>query len=114
VVTVAVATLLFALIYKVLPDVSLRWSDVWVGAAVTAVLFLLGSWLIGLYLRVSGLASVYGAAGSLVVVLLWVYYSSQVFLLGAELTHCYALREGCHPAPKPHSEAAPPAAKGRG
>jgi membrane protein len=92
-ITLGVTTLLCALLYKVLPDVSLEWKDVWVGAVVTAVLFLIGNWLIGMYIRWSEMPAVYGAAGSLVVVLLWVYYSSQVFLFGAELTHTYAKRD---------------------
>jgi membrane protein len=103
-VTFGVATLMIALVYKVLPDVKLRWRDVWVGAVVTALLLLAGNWLIGLYLGWSGMASAYGAAGSLVVILLWVYYSSQVFLFGAELTYAYAMRGGKRPDPKPNAE----------
>ena len=93
-VALAVVTLLFALIYKYLPDVRIAWGDVWVGAVVTAVLFTLGKYLIGLYLGRSGVSSTYGAAGSLVLILLWVYYSSQVFLFGAEFTRIYAIRRG--------------------
>jgi membrane protein len=93
-VAVLLLTLLFAMIFKVLPDVELDWKDVWVGAFVTAVLFNLGTYLIGLYLGLSGATSAYGAAGSLVLVLLWVYYSSQILLFGAEFTRMYACRHG--------------------
>ena len=87
-------TLLFAIIYKVLPDVRINWRDVWIGAAVTALLFTVGKYLIGLYVGRSAVTSSYGAAGSLVVVLLWVYYSSQVFLFGAEFTRTYMEQGG--------------------
>ncbi|HEX3845167.1 MAG TPA: YihY/virulence factor BrkB family protein [Steroidobacteraceae bacterium] len=88
------AALLFATVYKVLPGVRLGWKDVAVGALITAVLFAVGRFAIGLYLGSSTVASTYGAAGSVIVVLLWVYYSAQVFLLGAELTRGYACRFG--------------------
>lgn len=81
---------IFAMIYKLMPRVSIAWSDVWVGAAVTALLFTVGRVAIGLYLGHSAVASGFGAAGSLVVVLVWVYYSAQIFLLGAEFTSVYA------------------------
>lgn len=81
---------MFALIYKVMPRVRVQWRDVWIGALFTAMLFTLGKWLIGLYLGRSGVVSGFGAAGSLVVVLLWVYYSAQIFLIGAEFTWVYA------------------------
>jgi membrane protein len=84
-----VITLLFALVYKVLPDVKLRWRDVWVGGAVTALLFTVGKFAIGLYLGHSSTSSTYGAAGSIVVLLVWVYYASQVVLLGAEFTRVF-------------------------
>ena len=80
----------FALIYKLMPRVQVRWSDVWLGALVTALMFTVGKFLIGLYIGKSGVASAFGAAGSLVVVFLWVYYSAQIFLLGAEFTWVYA------------------------
>lgn len=83
-------TVVFAMIYKVMPRVRVQWRDVWVGAAVTALLFTIGKHLIGLYIGKSSVASGYGAAGSLVVVLVWVYYSAQIFLLGAEFTWVYA------------------------
>ncbi|MEM8805596.1 MAG: YihY/virulence factor BrkB family protein [Cyanobacteria bacterium P01_G01_bin.38] len=90
----AVITLLFALIYKVLPDVTVAWRDVWVGAAMTALLFTLGKLLIGLYLGNSSVGSAYGAAGSLAVILIWIYYSAQILFLGAEFTQVYANRYG--------------------
>jgi hypothetical protein len=88
----AVVTGLFAMIYKLLPRCDIGWKDVWIGAMVTSLLFSVGKLLIGLYLGKSGVASGFGAAGSLVIVLLWVYYSSQIFLLGAEFTKTYAYR----------------------
>jgi membrane protein len=90
VVSFAVITALFAMIYKILPRVRIGWRDVWIGAAVTALLFSLGKSLIGLYLGRSGIASGFGAAGSLILVIVWTYYSAQIFLLGAEFTHVYA------------------------
>src|SRR5438105_1147231 len=90
----ALTTALFAMIYKVIPRVRIAWRDVWVGAAVTAALFAMGKWLIGLYLGKSSVSSAFGAAGSLVVLMLWVYYSSQIFLLGAEFTRVYAEEHG--------------------
>ncbi|HEY4941953.1 MAG TPA: YihY/virulence factor BrkB family protein [Rhizomicrobium sp.] len=92
IVSIALMSLLFAAIYKVLPNKDLQWRDVGVGAFGTALLFQLGQFLIGYYLGSSGLATPYGAAGGLIVMLLWVYYSAQVFLLGAEFTKVYA----CH------------------
>ncbi len=86
---VVVATL-FAFIYKTMPSVHIRWGDVWVGALVTALLFTVGKYAIGLYIGHSGVVSGFGAAGSLVVVMLWVYYSAQIFLIGAEFTWIYA------------------------
>ncbi|TMA54618.1 MAG: YihY/virulence factor BrkB family protein [Deltaproteobacteria bacterium] len=85
---------LFALVYKVLPAVDLDWRDVWLGAACTAILFTAGKSLIGIYLGRAGATSVYGAAGSLVLVLLWIYYSAQILLLGAEFTEVYSRRWG--------------------
>lgn len=99
IVSLGVITLLFAMIYKVLPDVELAWRDVWVGGLVTAGLFTLGKFLIGLYLGTSGLASSYGAAGSVIVLLLWVYYTSQIVLLGAEFTRAYVERFSRRPPP---------------
>jgi membrane protein len=96
-VSLALLTVLFAAIYKVLPDRSIAWRDVIVGAAVTAVLFTIGKSLIGWYLGSSAVASSYGAAGGLIVLFLWVYYSTQVFLAGAEFTKVYAISRGRGP-----------------
>ncbi len=90
----ALVTTMFAMIYKLMPRVKVAWGDVWTGAVVTALLFTVGKYLIGLYIGRSGTSSVFGAAGSLVVMLLWVYYSAQIFLLGAEFTWAYAVRFG--------------------
>lgn len=94
VIAFGVIACLFAVIYKALPDAPLSWSDVWIGAAFTAGLFSLGKYAIGLYLGNSGVASSFGAAGSLIALLLWVYYSAQIFFLGAEFTRQYALGFG--------------------
>jgi membrane protein len=94
VVSLTLISVLFAAIYKVLPDRHLEWHDVGVGAVVTAVLFTIGKALIGLYIGRSAVASSYGVAGALIVLLLWVYYSAQIFLLGAEFTKVYANRHG--------------------
>lgn len=102
-VSFAVITVLFAFLYKILPDVKVAWSDVWIGAAVTSGLFALGRYLIGLYLSRVGIASLYGAAGSLVVLLLWVYYSAQILLFGAEFTCVYANRYGSWVLPDENS-----------
>jgi len=90
----ALIAVLFAAIYKVLPDRQLEWRDVLIGAAVTALLFVSGKSLIGWYIGSSAVASTYGAAGALIVLLLWVYYSAQIFLLGAEFTKVFAHRYG--------------------
>jgi len=91
-----VITLIFAVIYKILPEVRLAWTDVIVGAGVSSLLFTVGKQLISLYLGKVGVGSAYGAAGSLVVVLIWVYYSAQLFFLGAEFTKIYARTRGSH------------------
>ncbi len=98
-VSFAFITLLFAMIYKFLPDARIRWKDVWIGAVFTSLLFTIGKSLIGLYLGNSGVTSVYGAAGSLITVLLWVYYSALIFFFGAELTRVYATEYGSGVAP---------------
>jgi membrane protein len=111
-----VITFMFAMIYKLLPDVTIAWRNVWTGATVTAVLFTIGKTLIGLYLGRSTVASVYGAAGSLIVILLWIYYSAQIVFFGAEFTKVYSRRfEGRPAGPSPrhgagqaHHELAPP------
>jgi membrane protein len=90
----AVITFLFALIYKVVPDASVAWCDVWVGAAFTTLLFIAGKLLIGLYISYSAEGAAYGAAGSVVILMLWVYYSPQIFLMGAEFTKVFAQRFG--------------------
>jgi len=108
-VSFVLVSVLFAMIYKLIPRVRIAWRDVWVGAAVTAALFAAGKFLIGLYLGKSGVASAFGAAGSLVVMMVWVYYSAQIFLLGAEFTwvfaHSYGSRRG-ERRPRPEDSAA--------
>jgi membrane protein len=99
----ALVTLLFAMIYKILPSVHIAWKDVAIGSIITAALFSVGKALIGLYLGNSAVASSYGAAGSVILVLIWVYYSAQIFLLGAEFTKVYAHRYGSRRnLPQPH------------
>ena len=100
-------TAVFAMIYKLMPRVRVHWHDVWLGSVVTALLFTVGKFLIGLYIGKSGVASAFGAAGSLVVVLLWVYYSAQTFLLGAEFTWAYAQTFGSMKPTVAHTAAAP-------
>ena len=90
----AVVVLLFAMIFKFLPDVEIQWRDVWIGAVITAILFGIGKWLLGLYLGSGAAGSAYGAASSLITLLLWIYYSSQILLFGAEFTQVYAARAG--------------------
>lgn len=92
--SVGIATVLFAMIFKVMPQAKVSWRDVWTGAAVTAVLFEAGKWLISLYIGKTSVTSSFAAAGSLVVLLVWVYYSAQIFLLGAEFTWVYANDHG--------------------
>ncbi|HSN85991.1 MAG TPA: YihY/virulence factor BrkB family protein [Thermoanaerobaculia bacterium] len=99
----AVITVLFAMIFRFLPDVKIAWKDVWTGAAVTSVLFLIGKVLIGLYLGNTSVASTYGAAGSLVILLLWIYYSTQILFFGAEITQVYARRYGSGIVPSEHA-----------
>lgn len=91
VLSLVVFSLLFALIYKLLPDTSVAWRDVWPGALVTALLFTIGKFAIGFYLRKAGVASSYGAAGSVIILLLWIYYSAMILYVGAEFTHVYSL-----------------------
>jgi membrane protein len=99
VISVAVITVLFALIFKVVPDAEIRWRDVWVGAAVTSVLFTIGKMLLGLYLGKSSVASSYGAAGSIVALVVWVYYASQILFMGAEFTQVYTRHFGARIRP---------------
>lgn len=103
-----IITGLFALIFKVLPDAKVAWRDVWVGAGLTAALFTIGKFALGLYLGKSNVASGYGAAGSLVLVLLWVYYSAQILLYGAEFTQVYANRLGERIVPTPDAKVTDP------
>jgi membrane protein len=93
-VSFGVVTVLFALIFKILPDAKIAWRDVWLGAAVSALLFTIGKFLIGLYLGKASVGSAYGAAGSLVVFIVWVYYSAQIFFLGAQFTQVFSERHG--------------------
>jgi len=93
-VSFAVATLLFAMMFKLLPAVEIQWSDVWTGSLVTALLFTVGKFLIGYYLGTSNVASSYGAAASIITILLWIYYSSLILLFGAEFTKAYAENRG--------------------
>jgi len=102
-VSFGVVTLLFAMIFKFLPDVKLTWRDVWIGAVATALLFTIDKFLIGLYLGRASVISSYGAAGSVVVLLLWIYYSSQILFFGAEFTKAYASRHGSHVVPEEHA-----------
>ncbi|GEC57036.1 membrane protein [Bradyrhizobium japonicum] len=93
-VSFAVVTIMFAMMFKWLPDVLVAWRDVWLGALLTALFFEVGKAAIGLYIGKQGLESTYGAAASIVVVLIWVYYTSQIILMGAEITHAYAKQRG--------------------
>lgn len=119
VVSFGMISAMFAMIYKWIPRVKVDWRDVWIGAALTALLFTVGKTLIGLYIGRSGVASPFGAAASLVVLLLWVYYSAQIFLLGAEFTWVYAQRYGSlrhrrqvpTPAPAPRRSQQPTTAQ---
>jgi membrane protein len=97
-----VITLLFAMIFKFLPEVKIAWKDVWLGAAVTSVLFSLGKFLIGLYLGRSEVGNTFGAAGSLAILLIWIYYSAQILFFGAEFTQVYANRYGSKIVPDPN------------
>jgi membrane protein len=99
-----VITLLFAMIYKYLPDVKISWRDVVIGAALTSVLFSIGKYMIGFYLGNVAIGSTYGAAGSFVVLLIWIYYSSLIFFFGAEFTHVYAHNFGRRIRPETHAE----------
>jgi membrane protein len=98
-----VVSFLFAMIFKYLPDVRVRWRDVWLGAVLTAILFAGGKWALGLYLGSGSAASAYGAASSLITLLLWFYYSSQILLFGAEFTQVWAVRSGHEGQPSAHA-----------
>jgi len=103
VVSFGITTLLFALIFKIIPDVEIAWRNVWVGAAITSLLFSVGKFAIGAYLGNGSITTAYGAAGSLVVILVWVYYSAQILFLGAEFTQVYTNMHSAHPPPKPNA-----------
>jgi membrane protein len=105
-------TALFAMIYKILPDVHITWRDVAIGAALTSALFSVGKFLIGLYLGRSSVAAIYGAAGSVVTILLWVYYSGLIFFFGAEITQIYAKEYGSGIRPTALAEKTEDAAAG--
>jgi len=107
-VSMAFITVAFAMIYKLMPRVQVQWRDVWIGAAVTAALFTVGKMAIGLYIGRSAVASTFGAAASLVAMVVWVYWSAQIFLLGAEFTWVWARRFG---SLRGHAEAPPAAAR---
>jgi len=100
----AVITALFAMIFKFLPDIKLPWRDVWIGAAITALLFTIGKWALGVYLGRSSMSSAYGAAGSFVVLLVWTYYSAQIVFFGAEVTQVYSHRYGAWQGRKKRTE----------
>lgn len=111
VISFAVITLLFGMMYKILPDVEIQWRDVWVGAAFTSLLFSIGKTALGIYLGNSGVLSTYGAAGSLIIILLWVFYSAQILLFGAEFTQVYAMRYGSRILPSANAVAVTPEAR---
>lgn len=96
----AFTALLFAMIFKMVPDVSIAWGDVWIGAAATSLLFSIGRLLIALFIGFRSLGSIYGTIGSLVVILLWIYYSANILILGAEFTYVYSRRRGSGMAQK--------------
>ena len=100
IVSLVIVTFIFAMLYKFLPDVDISWGDVWVGAAVTAILFTLGKIFLGSYIGRSSVSSAYGAAGSLVVILLWIYYSALIIFAGAEFTQVYARKYGLQIRPR--------------
>jgi len=100
----AVVTLMFAMIFKILPDVKIGWNDVWTGAIVTAALFTLGKFAIGMYIGKAGIGSAYGAAGSIVILITWVYYSAQILFFGAEFTQVYAKTHGSHVVPAENAQ----------
>jgi membrane protein len=99
----AIVVLLFAMIFKFLPDAEIQWRDVWIGAVMTAIFFGIGKWALGLYLGSGAAASAYGAASSLITLLLWIYYSSQILLFGAEFTQVYANQAGRRVKPSEHA-----------
>lgn len=111
IVAVVFLTILFAAIFKILPDARIRWKNVWTGAGLTAILFTIGKFGIGFYLGISSISNTYGAAGSLVMVLLWVYYLTIILLIGAEFTKVLTLYRGHRVFPKPYAVATKPFSK---
>ncbi len=105
-VSFGIITLIFAMIFKVLPDARIRWGDVWSGAIITAALFTLGKYVIGLYIGYSGVGDTYGAAGAVVIILVWVYYSTVILIYGAHYTHVYTREHGSGVKPSAHATAA--------
>lgn len=105
-VSFAIITVIFALIFKVLPDVRIKWSDVWSGAVLTALLFTLGKYLIGLYIGLAGVGDTYGAAGAVVIILVWVHYSAVILIYGAHFTHVYTRDRGSVVRPSAHATVA--------
>lgn len=105
-VSLGLVTLLFAMIFKFIPDIEISWKNVWLGAAITALFFAIGKSLIGLYLGRSDIGNTFGAAGSMALIMIWVYYSSQILFFGAEFTQVYAKRSGKQARPDEHAERA--------
>lgn len=106
-ISLLVITFLFAMIFRIVPDTRVTWKDVWLGAVLTAALFILGKILLGVYFGRSAIASSYGAAGSLIIILVWVFYSAQILFFGAEFTHVYAMRYGSHRNDKKNPDVSP-------
>ena len=98
-----IVTFLFAMIFRYLPDAKIAWHDVWIGAAITTVLFIIGKWALSLYLGSGSAGSAYGAAGAMITTLVWVYYSAQILLFGAEFTQVYSNEFGSHVVPVEHA-----------
>ncbi|HSM72969.1 MAG TPA: YihY/virulence factor BrkB family protein, partial [Anaerolineales bacterium] len=107
IISLGIITVLFAMIFKFVPDVEVTWRNVWLGAAITAIFFTIGKTLIGLYLGRSNVGATFGAAGSLVLIMVWVYYSSQILFLGAEFTQVYSKMTSPKPPPSEHAEPLP-------
>jgi membrane protein len=103
IIDLAIIVLLFAMIFRYLPDVKIAWRDVWTGAALATILFAIGKFLLGLYLGSGAAGSAYGAANSLITLLLWIFYSAQILLFGAEFTKVYANTYGSHVEPEEHA-----------
>jgi membrane protein len=102
-VSFGIITVIFAMIFKVLPDARIKWSDVWGGAVLTALLFSLGKYLIGLYIGITGVGDTYGAAGAVVIILVWVYYSAVILIYGAHFTHVHTREYGSGVRPSAHA-----------